>query len=211
MNKTIGDGHAYVQGVLGGPIREPDVYEKFLDSFIKKVVTRAVWEGSKGNEHYVNIVTVSDEAFAIIALENGYEKWMDELAGKVNCDKKDKVNAKRVEEGKEILTNDQVGRPCKYTKGGTGTQGEQGWSPAGIARFNTIATVVTVWRMKPRGKDFYDRLSEKYAEEYRNGRKRKGDDDNETNAKRVLSGEELEEAARNMMESGDDDITLDLL
>jgi hypothetical protein len=129
-------------------------YTKFFEVFIVHVVGAAKFRNKVATQFVSSFVTVGDEAFALLVLENCEEKWMDMY------DKKETKSYKK----------------NKYTDGGKSSQGGRsrnlkGWSNKGLNRFNELYRLVKVDRAR---KDvafegtFLEKMKEKYL-----GRKRR--------------------------------------
>lgn len=81
-----------------------------------------VWRSSHLNKPLTTFVTNSDEAFALVVLENNYERWMDMWS-------------------KNHMRDSEV--PAKYTNAGVSlkdgrTRKYCGWSEDGVNRFNEL-------------------------------------------------------------------------
>ena len=104
-----------------------------MGQFCPVIVTQRVWarqlRQAKGID---DVCTVSDEAFALLALENMWERWVD-------------INNKMCNRFRQISRHD-VTKPTrseidpKYTSvyiSGV-TENDKGWTDAGIKRFNAL-------------------------------------------------------------------------
>ena len=78
---------------------------------------------------------MSDEAFALLILENSYDLW-DDIA----------------QHDGEAGYKSQL--KTLYTKNGAGTKKYQGWAPEGITRFRALVEEVKKDRATPNGKMF---------------------------------------------------------
>jgi hypothetical protein len=82
-----------------------------------------------------SLCTISDEAFALLLLENSYDRWLD-----IFCNNKGAVMQRRGVKQRAF----QSDTPTLYTKGGIKydktdmRQSVKGWSDEGIARFNVL-------------------------------------------------------------------------
>ena len=107
------------------------MYFDFIEYFILAVVGKIYYKENRCENLLSDFTTVSDEALAILIIENNFDTWWD--------------MAKR-----NITKDSGVGR--KYTNGGTsaGTKASsrryQGWSADGIKRFNEIFDLVKLNR-----------------------------------------------------------------
>ena len=89
-------------------------YRVFCEFVLSHVVGRDVWKRCAHTHTISQIATVSDEAFALLLLENSWEAWKA-VAGK------------------------QTSVPCPiYSVRGPGTKRFQGWTEKGIERFNEL-------------------------------------------------------------------------
>jgi hypothetical protein len=104
-----------------------------------------------------DIFTVSDEAFALLTLENNWRNWyasaadvwMDEYAGILDEDKRhhwkmDQYMAfysKEEQEGGEIPGLEAINRSKKYTSGDSDGR-NKGWSQRGMERFQELIAMV---------------------------------------------------------------------
>ena len=111
-------------------------YTIFCDTLLLQVVGRNIWK-AMGTEAYISkIATVSDEAFAILLLENNYDVWKEDVVGTSNGG----------------VSGNVVPRPfakttSKYTLNGAGTKKNQGWTNEGVNWFNTPAALVSADRI----------------------------------------------------------------
>ena len=101
------------------------------------------WKRNKGVLGVKDLLTISDEALALIVLENNYEEWID------------------IAKGKEI---DKRKRKTKYTHGGQRRDGtKKGWSLEGRKRFNSIFQYIKVEREQAISKDRESKLTVEWA------------------------------------------------
>ena len=103
-----------------------------LELFVIPLVERSKWRPNYTIKTFSNIVSVSDEAFGILVMENNIDDWIAELTP--------------TEEGKE---KHKRGSLCKYTKSLTrngrlndGLLNNRGWNIEGRERYNDIFDVV---------------------------------------------------------------------
>jgi hypothetical protein len=129
-------------------------YTTFFERFVVHVVGAAKFRSKVLVQFLSNFVTVGDEAFALLVLENCEDKWMDMHSNKIT---------------KSKMTN-------KYTDGGSSVKSGRsrmlkGWSNKGLNRFNELFKMVRKDRAR---KDvtfegeFLNKMRDKC-----NGRKRK--------------------------------------
>ena len=108
------------------------LFEQFMPCVTKKTVfQRQVLVATND----ITLSTVSDEAFALLLLENNYDRWVD-----IYRRQKGEVTPKRGQKRREFESD----VPTKYTKGGivydqtAKKQHPKGWSSEGIQRFNEL-------------------------------------------------------------------------
>ena len=129
------------------------LYTTFMTLFIPCVIGVLPYKNQVGVKFITSFVTVCDEAFALLILENCEDKWMEMFQNNVT----------------------KSGTANKYTDGGNSKKNGRsrsfsGWSNAGLNRFNVLFDMVRADRniedCSFEG-DFRNKMSEKY------GRKRK--------------------------------------
>ena len=117
-------------------------YTAFFDHFVPCATEKTLWDrriakavtnfSSKKNQ---SLCTISDEAFALLLLENSYSGWLDLFLN----NKGPVMQRRRVKQ-----RGFQSDVPTLYTRGGIKydktdmTQSVKGWSEEGIARFNEL-------------------------------------------------------------------------
>ena len=89
------------------------------------------------NQPIDSLITVSDEAFALLVLENGWEKWTKQYKDKT-------IDKKAKKEIKALYTNDVR----------EGNSSFDGWKPEGLNRFNMLVYKVIKDRKSEEGKAF---------------------------------------------------------
>ena len=103
------------------------------------------WKRNRGELEVSNLLTVSDESLALIALENNHEEWIDLAMGK-ELDKKK--------------------RKTKYTHAGQRKDGtRKGWSLEGRKRFNMIFTAIKTKRDRAMSREREERLLKEWRKE----------------------------------------------
>lgn len=121
--------------------RKPASYIVFMKHFIKCITKKTRYEANlKTAETDDDICTASDEAFALLLVENCWEKWYDMY------DKDPTSLLPRRGGRQDSKYTSPV--PAKYTKGGYryadnsgGTPSfktNKGWSPEGLTRYNVL-------------------------------------------------------------------------
>ena len=115
-----------------------DGYFFFYDCILRCVVAKMKWKHLvRRNLPIDTLITVSDEAFALLVLENGWEKWT-ELH-------KDKTTDKKARKKKKSLYTNDVRE---------GNSSFDGWKPEGLDRFNMLVYKVIRDRKSVEGKAF---------------------------------------------------------
>ena len=103
------------------------IYYDFIHYFVSAVIGKMDYKKRLCSFLLSSYATVSDEAFAILSLENNYDTWMD--MGLTGNTKTSNV-------------------PRKYTNGGKSkgtaatSQHNKGWSNEGLCRFNDLFDLV---------------------------------------------------------------------
>lgn len=162
----------------GPKINKDGKYEMFLREFMPALIGYGVWLKNKTNRTIPEFVSVSTEAFGLLVLENAWDHWID-----VNndCAVNKRAAEKSKENGNQTGAGKQVARPTKYSNGGKGAEGSQGWKPEGINRYNALFSIITLIRDDENAKELYRDIKwrERNSEEERkNKKKRKKDDGN---------------------------------
>ena len=168
--------HEFLQG------REnQEVYEVFMTKFAWCVVARKTeWQSRVlAAETDRDVLSVSDEAFALIVLENNWSRWIDVF----------NINGGKVpKNGVGRKTGENVSLvPTKYTRGGLAyvfrnhcsnplkddgsAYKYKGWSAAGITRYNALHDQVKEDRKIY--KEFITQWLEKICQEYKNPSKKR--------------------------------------
>jgi hypothetical protein len=109
---------------LRGP--DSDAFKFFCNHFLQNVIGKIEWRTNKAVKKITDVATPSDEAFALLLLENSEDRWRD-------------MHVKR-----NLKTSDV---PAKYTNAGNKTKKGhsckfKGWNNNGIKRFNQLLDVV---------------------------------------------------------------------
>ena len=125
----------------------PEAYLVFYKHFIKCVTKKTVYESNiQRAKTYDDVCSVSDEALALLLLENSWDRWMDLHQQDPNA-----LLPKRGRQQQGLTSK----IPTKYTKGGykyendedTSTTGNRkGWSREGITRYNELFELVAADR-----------------------------------------------------------------
>jgi hypothetical protein len=130
-----------MKDILEGRKNE-EAYSAFFEHFLPCATKNTLWDRciaktvsnliSKKDER---LCTISDEAFALLLLENSYNRWLD-----LFLNNKGPVMQRHGVKQQGFQSN----VPTLYTRGGIKyyktdmTQSVKGWSEEGIARFNAL-------------------------------------------------------------------------
>ena len=154
-----------------------ELYVQVMNQFVAYVVLKLEWNERLRSplvKSMGQLATISDEALALLILENNYDRWMDIL-------KKNRWRAPQKERGasasdKRILSHV---RP-KYTHGGNFYQSlekstvknaeatrsaateKKGWTDEGVKRFNELRQQVVRDRSNPTNHGFFAKLKEEF-------------------------------------------------
>ena len=122
------------------------------------MVNKQSWKNNHQHVAISTIITIADEALALVVLENNFLEWI-ELA-----------------KGNEI---DKNSRLTKYTHGGNNKDGtKKGWTLEGKLRFNKIFNETQLQREKRETKQMEARIKTMwYNENPSNHKKRNGSND----------------------------------
>ena len=141
--------------------KHPAAYEEFLLAFMPAVVGRAEFKRRiKSADSDIEFSTVSDEAYALLIVENSYDRWVDiDARSQPEYEPDSDRSGESAEEEDLYDDNGDIIRrrmwhsnvPPKYTSGGIKFKGgddrekdeAQGWKTTGINRFNLLHKKVT--------------------------------------------------------------------
>jgi hypothetical protein len=147
-----------LMNLLEGPSNDVDgAYTLMCMEFLPTMVGVKNWKENVGKRSFDEFVTVSDEAFVMVVLENSWCHWLDVHEGKLSQDAWEKDNKERSSRKAKLLKENQIASDFKYTNGGTGCKGSQGWKANGISRFNHLYDMLENEREKCK---FYKSLFE---------------------------------------------------
>ena len=126
--------------------KNQEAYTVFFEHFVPCVTKKTVWdirlekaETNNRQSRLTPLCSISDEAFALLLLENSFKRWLDLFSNH-----KGPVMQQRGVKQREF----QSDVPTMYTRGGikydktSVTQSVKGWSAEGIVRFNTLFDLV---------------------------------------------------------------------
>jgi len=108
--------------------KDYDSYSKFCQLVLSIVVGRNIWKTTVGKCKISDFVTVSDEAFALLLIDNSWHVWLDMGI---------KAQAGEAMGGAKGPTGDNGGNRLmtKFTSNGAFVKKNQGWSKQGLSRF----------------------------------------------------------------------------
>ena len=106
------------------------LYWMFVDTCVFNTIPRKDWKRNHINKNLSDFIHPTNEAFAMLALENIAPDFVDLDTGQLKLDKIDKKSSE-----------------CRYTKGAHDMRGrKKGWRSAGIQRYNDLVRNVYVRR-----------------------------------------------------------------
>ncbi len=122
--------------------KNEEAYSAFFEHFLPCATKKTLWDrriakavSNPNSKKYESLCTISDEAFALLLLENSSNRWPDSF-----LNNKGPVMQRRGVKQRGF----QSDVPTLYTRGGIKydktdmTQSVKGWSEEGIARFNAL-------------------------------------------------------------------------
>ena len=150
------------------------MYVDFVTYYVGAVVGLRHFEKHKCHKLYREYVSVSKEAFAILTLENNWDRWL-EMA------KTDEWTTASVPT-KWTVTRDRTGSAAKKARaveletGNPQARRYRGWSARGISRYNQLYDEIEANRRSTRAETFEANLLRHFqrVEAESNNKKRKG-------------------------------------
>jgi hypothetical protein len=150
------------------------IYKDFVTFYVSGVVGIRQFNRNKSHTRYRTYVTVSDEAFAVLTIENNWDRWAS-MAGNENMKestvssmyttlrdkrKTQKLQREDTNDSDSGGENDNVPQARRY----------RGWSALGIARYNQLFDEIKEYRTTPTFGRLEDYLMERFqAEDEENG------------------------------------------
>ena len=122
-----------------------EVMEQFLEKFVSCVVGRIEWKRSCKDQPISKIASATDEAFALLVLENIWDSWRDVDPQEYLLKRRERVEPKKqAPEGSSTSQKRprQKEIPGKYTEKHRNAKRYRGWSEEGFARFNQLVRMV---------------------------------------------------------------------
>lgn len=134
-------------------------YTTFCDHILPSVVGKSVWKDMSIHQNLSQWATVTDEAFALLLLENSQSIWKEtcnHVHEATTWEDKETTEDNRAtsvphEGTRETSEETTATQPkckakkhgkTKYTQNGAGIKKYQGWNQEGLARFNQLAVLV---------------------------------------------------------------------
>ena len=106
---------------------------QFCDHILSCVVGKKLWDKSMGVKHMSGIATTTDEAWALLVLENSWDVWKQQA---------------RSPNGKVEL---KERRSTKWTNTSSLASRSEGWGQKGMRRFNELVRKVKEDRQRSEG------------------------------------------------------------
>ncbi len=163
-----------------------DFYRRFCKTFLKCVVGDRVWRSNWLKVPLSEFVSVTDEAFALLVIDNCHERWTKMF---VSQNTEEEGEDEGGEEGQDL--SDESSTPGKdgkwpdpkYTNGGKNSNNGRtrkfcGWSSQGVKKFNQLCWLVMSDRKKASNKTWDADTMEAWKKEH-SPEDAKGDNDKE--------------------------------
>ena len=128
---------------------QPESYSDFFKYFLPAVGRKSFWRHLIANGKCdIDLATVSNEAFALLVMENHWERWLD-IYKKSNGDTHELKHKRKTKDKNDKGQYTSSILP-KYTRSGiiyrnkrkSGDDSGKGWSAKGIERFNELFDMV---------------------------------------------------------------------
>ena len=146
---------------------EFNMYADFVVFYISAVIGLRRFEKNKCRKPYSDYVTVSDEAFAVLTIENNWLRWMDMAKEKHWKDSpvptkwtvtRDKPTATSIGKSKKRAVVSHSDTLNDMKEHGPQARRYRGWSVHGINRYNQLFDQIEKERTTKRGKRFETNL-----------------------------------------------------
>ena len=113
---------------------EPESFYEFCDVFLKLIVGVSIWKYGVCHKTVSELATPSDEAFALLLLENTWDQWFT----------RDLAEYKNERKYNEVTGEWEKRKPVygKWTRGAGGEPCYGGWTEDGVNRFNELCILV---------------------------------------------------------------------
>ena len=151
-----------------------NMYTDFVVYYISAVIGLRHFQKEKYSTKYSTYVTVSDEAFTVLTLENNWNRWMSmskldhwkdssiPTKWTVTRDKKPTSSSGK-SKGKTVVTG--LENINNGTQQGPAARRFRGWSAHGINRYNQLFDQIQKERASTRGKRFENMLLNHFKKE----------------------------------------------
>ena len=155
---------------------EHPVYKDFVSFFVSGVVGVRHFDRNKTTNIYSTYVTISDEAFAVLTLENNWERWSamatadewkeSDIPTKWTTSRDKRTSLKKSDNDtkQESDEDDQTPQATRY----------RGWSWHGIERYNQLFNEIKASRSTPSFQKFELYLISEYKREEEDEGKHRG-------------------------------------
>jgi hypothetical protein len=140
------------------------IYKDFCSFFVSGVVGIRNFDRNKCHVHYSQYVSVSDEAFTQLTIENNWDRWISmaltdtwkdsEVPSKWTTSK-DKRRSKQLDEDDDDSDDNGTPQARRY----------RGWSAQGIARYNQLFTEIKNERDKESYTEFDNYCLDEFQKE----------------------------------------------
>ena len=141
------------------------VYKDFVSFFVSGVVGVRKFDRNKCHIRYNKYVTISDEAFTVLTLENNWKRWcsMAEADDWKDSDEPSKWTTSK--EKRKARGSDTMDGYSSDENDTPQAKRYRGWSAQGIARYNQLFEEIKKEREKPQFEDFETYCMEEFVEE----------------------------------------------
>jgi hypothetical protein len=132
--------------------QNPKAYYLLFDHLLETVVSKRAWQSRLEKQllSMNELCTTSDEAFALLVIENCWDNWLDTFV----LHGGDFIQQKRKRKGEES-TEDEIrsSKMFKYTTVSDNNKNYNKWTPRGVQRFNELYRHVKSKRERYRAVD----------------------------------------------------------
>ena len=175
------DGNELVNGIL----TDEDLYYEMVKNVVEPISTRTKMsrmKENKGNLRYDQVVTLSDECFGMMILEDRLRLWVEVAQRKVESDPTEEEIKKKVpvhnrklrDDDDQVLKNEDLlkiegseTRFTVYSNGGSKDQGVlKGFGAAAIRRMNELMRIQSIRRQTEAGKEMMLQMKKRWLKDY---------------------------------------------
>jgi hypothetical protein len=118
------------------PRKDAETFAIFCNAFLSCTVGKVTYKERVMEERISSFVTISDEAYTLLYLENCYDRWLAEANG----------------------SEKQTHPEKKWTSAPQSATLYKGWDEAGIHRYNDLVSSITDQRKEEETKTFEDNI-----------------------------------------------------